>query len=218
MISTNNYQKDDRAAYKQIAGAVICMLLFIALAIMAATGRTQAWDEALARHVYALRSGALTVCAKAVTVLGNWYCVIAVCVILVAVPATRFTWGIPVSFAALASNFLRALVKMIAARPRPDQIYHLIEEGGWSFPSGHAATSVAVYGLLAYLLWRQSFKGHMALCVLCLFLTVAIGLSRVYLGVHYPCDVLGGWLAGLAILFTLGAVQAIRERRGAPRV
>ncbi|HEU5138613.1 MAG TPA: phosphatase PAP2 family protein [Bacillales bacterium] len=94
-------------------------------------------------------------------------------------------------------------LKTIFARPRPD-LEHLIQANYYSFPSGHAMNSTAFFGFLAYLLHRRlKRKGKptawvwAAACVL-IFL---IGLSRVYLGVHFPLDVFGGFLAGGSWLF-----------------
>ncbi|WP_085521912.1 phosphatase PAP2 family protein [Tuberibacillus sp. Marseille-P3662] len=101
---------------------------------------------------------------------------------------------------------LNRLLKLIFARPRPD-LEHLVTVSYYSFPSGHAMNSIAFFGLLAYLLRsRLKNKGYdfRFIWLAAALLIFLIGLSRVYLGVHYPMDVLGGFLAGGSWLcFTL---------------
>ncbi len=93
---------------------------------------------------------------------------------------------------------LNLVLKTAFRRARPD-IQHLIEVGGYSFPSGHAMVSTAFYGMLGYLLWlnlREQSKPGWYVPVITVLLIIAIGISRIYLGVHFPSDVLAGFAAG----------------------
>ena len=89
-------------------------------------------------------------------------------------------------------------LKLGVARPRPDIVPHLVDVSDMSFPSGHAMLSAVTYLTLAAILSRaeQYRSTRIFLLVAGIFLTLIIGLSRIYLGVHYPTDVLGGWCAG----------------------
>ena len=93
---------------------------------------------------------------------------------------------------------LSSLLKIGIARPRPDIVPHLVEVHDLSFPSGHAMLSAATYLTLGALLSSAlpSRITRLYTIAVAVFLTFIIGLSRVYLGVHYPTDVLGGWCAG----------------------
>lgn len=119
-------------------------------------------------------------------------------------------FGLPVAAAAVVTVLVKTIVKALVRRPRPEVAWHLVHESGWSFPSGHAITSFAVYGLLFVLCLEQvgSVRKRWLLCVVSGVLAFAIGLSRIYLGVHYLSDVLAGWSFGLA---TIAGILLLRE-------
>jgi len=86
---------------------------------------------------------------------------------------------------------LNTLMKLLFARPRPAVFIPLVHEQSYSFPSGHVTASVAAYGFLAVLLWQNR---HRVLAILSGLWVAAVAVSRVYLGVHYPSDVLGAFV------------------------
>ena len=87
--------------------------------------------------------------------------------------------------------------KNLFERSRPD-LFQVVEEAGYSFPSGHAMVSLCFYGMLAFLIARhiQSWRWRLVVIMLAVALAGTIGVSRVYLGVHYPTDVVAGYFAG----------------------
>ena len=102
-------------------------------------------------------------------------------------------------------------LKAAFARARPDLVDHLVEVVSPSFPSGHALMSAAVYLTLAGLLGRRGVDAPVrrSLFWLAVALVLLIGISRVYLGVHWPSDVLGGWVLGA--LWAWGCVRLAKH-------
>lgn len=96
---------------------------------------------------------------------------------------------------------LNQSLKRILQRPRPTE-YRIIQETGYSFPSGHSMISMAFYGYLIYLIYRYIKNKYIkwSLIVLLSILICLIGISRIYLGVHYTSDVLGGFLLSISYL------------------
>ena len=108
---------------------------------------------------------------------------------------------------AILGNILGVLIvnqvfKFLIQRPRPDVAHRLIEQSGYSFPSGHSMCSMAFYGFLIYLAFRyvKNVKVRVATTVGLGVLVFLIGFSRVYLGVHYASDVIAGFLLAVAYL------------------
>ncbi|GEO65087.1 phosphatase PAP2 family protein [Companilactobacillus nantensis] len=96
---------------------------------------------------------------------------------------------------------LNSLVKIIIERPRPSHT-HYVYAGGFSFPSGHSASSFALYIsiLIISLYIFKNLKSKIIISTLCVLMVILIGYSRIFLGVHYPSDVLGGYLLAATIL------------------
>jgi undecaprenyl-diphosphatase len=105
-----------------------------------------------------------------------------------------------VLFAVVGGAVGESLLKLMFNRPRPDIVLHLVEVSTTSFPSGHAMNSAVVYLTLGALIARTqaSFGVRAYIMVLAVALTLLIGFSRVFLGVHWPSDVVAGWILGSA--------------------
>lgn len=112
---------------------------------------------------------------------------------------------------AIVSN----LLKLAFVRPRPDVVSHLVDTYSTSFPSGHAMNSAIVYLTLGALLARAEVgrRVRIYLMSVALFLTLLIGFSRIYLGVHWPSDVLAGWCVGAAWAILCSWLARILQRR-----
>jgi undecaprenyl-diphosphatase len=118
--------------------------------------------------------------------------------------------------ATIGGTVISSGIKTLLHRPRPDIVPHLMEVTSLSFPSGHSMLSSVVYLTLGALLGKTMARRRekIYLFVSAVLLTVLVGLSRIYLGVHYPTDVLAGWSAGTAWALTCWLVAAWLQRRG----
>lgn len=188
-----------------LAGAGIALFLVIAFAV--SDGSVQPSDE---NYLHVLRNDAnpsvpngpawLLPAMKAVTTLGNgWFFTLVVC-FAVAVLAWRRDWSAMWLLIAVALGGFALMLALKAgfARPRPDTVPRLIDISEFSFPSGHAMMSAAIYVSLAVMLARglRQRTARSALITAAVLLSLVIGFTRTYLGVHYPSDVLAGWAAG----------------------
>jgi undecaprenyl-diphosphatase len=195
------YFMDKKRAIPAAAGFAV----FIFISYFVVTRNTLAFDSVICGYIYSLRSAGLTVFFTTVTYLGNWQTITSLCLLFLLVPQTRFRFGLPVSAAAILASLIQKALKVSFHRARPDLALHLISQGGYSFPSGHSFTVLIFYGMLIYLC-RKHMKNRTAanaITVLLVSLIATIGFSRIYLGVHFPTDVLGGWSLGLCVLMVL---------------
>lgn len=122
-------------------------------------------------------------------------------------------WTVPIAI--LGSGIIIQGVKLVIKRPRPSFFAPLLHESGFSFPSGHSLIAMVVYGLLGYFALHlfRDFRARLAVRIATVLLVVAIGVSRVYVGVHYPTDVLAGWIAGVPWLIACLGLHEVLTRR-----
>ncbi|MBB6444289.1 phosphatase PAP2 family protein [Bacillus benzoevorans] len=115
----------------------------------------------------------------------------------------------------IGSSILNGLLKQIFHRARPE-LHRIIDIGGYSFPSGHAMNAFTFYGILTFLLWRHITvkQGRIILIWSSSIMIFMIGLSRVYLGVHYPSDIIGGYLgSGCWLALSIWTFQLYKEKQ-----
>ncbi len=150
------------------------------------------------------------------TYLGKWEIVFAGVAILsiLFLLTKRWRYLLALIVSVSGGEFFVWLVKNIIDRPRPSLINALAPEKGYSFPSGHSFVALSFYGLLAYFLFRavKSKLVKIFIVIISSCLILAIGLSRIYLGVHWPTDVLASYAAGAAWLSVLITAMEIRRK------
>jgi undecaprenyl-diphosphatase len=188
---------------------VVCAFVFISIAGEVMEGDTQTIDEAIVRwfrqpgDLRLARGPAwLTEAAIDITAMGS-----TVVLLLLALAVAGFLW-IHNQFKLLAllilsvvgGGIMNGLMKQAFARPRPSVVPHLREVFTSSFPSGHATLSAVVYLTIGVLLFEvvEGRKARLYCLAVAMAATALVGFSRVYLGVHYPSDVLAGWATGIA--------------------
>ena len=138
--------------------------------------------------------------AKFITNFGGAIFIILLTVILIAVIKNKKI-GLSILTNLAIITILNQLLKRILQRPRPTE-FRIIEESGYSFPSGHSMISMAFYGYLIYLIYKYVENKNVKWILISLLsiLICLIGISRIYLGVHYTSDVLGGFLISISYL------------------
>lgn len=179
---------------------VLPILLFILLAICIKAGTILNFEEHFYFELVEHKTDSFTTIMKLITHFGDPTTLILICFALFIFSKTRIKFAIPLSITIIISSLTNILLKEIFARERPD-ILRLVNESSYSFPSGHAMTNFALY-MMAILLTNVYIKNKkIKLSLLGLFtlLPIIIGISRIYLGVHYLGDVIGGFLLGTTI-------------------
>ena len=152
--------------------------------------------------------------AKFITNFGGAIFLIALTVVLFILIKNRKI-GLSIFSNLVIITVLNQLLKNILQRPRPTE-FRIIEETGYSFPSGHSMVSMAFYGYLIYLIYKFVKNKYIkwSLIILLSILICTIGVSRIYLGVHYTSDVLGGFLISISylVIYTSAIKKFIFEK------
>ncbi|WP_273395022.1 phosphatase PAP2 family protein [Thermophilibacter mediterraneus] len=180
---------------------LVCTLVFLALLGEVAEGEIMRLDTmAYQLFVERLRSDALTPVMEGVTSLASVVVLAVMAAVIAALaPGKAPGWCVTVNLACVVA--LNTLLKVVVQRPRPEG-FRLVAESGYSFPSGHSMVAMAFFGLLIWMIWRYHRRDAMRV-VWCAFFAVVIvlvGVSRIYLGVHYASDVIAGFCVSLAWL------------------
>ncbi|CAB3389646.1 phosphatase PAP2 family protein [Kyrpidia spormannii] len=197
---------------------IVGLAAFAGLAVAVQSGWTKGFDWVVLIWLRGHASPALTWVMKIITDLGSWVVVVPVSVLVALwLYSDRERRGdFPFFVLAVAgASLLNGLLKWAFQRPRPG--FGLVEAAGYSFPSGHSMEAFSFYGSVAILLWgyARSRRAKVMLAGSAAVLVAAVGLSRMYLGVHYPSDVIGGFIAS-TIWLSLCA-QYARGRRDSGR-
>ena len=201
---------EQKKNYKQawlFAIAGCCMVLVCILTILILQKDTLFIDTAVYTWLMNWESNTITYIAKAFTMLGS--AAVLVTIAALALLGKDRKLGMLISLNLIVITLMNQFLKHIIQRPRPNEDLHLVEGHGFSFPSGHSMVSMAFYGLLMYIACAkiQNRYARYGVCISLGFLICMIGLSRIYLGVHYVTDVAGGFLISIAYL--IGMISLI---------
>jgi undecaprenyl-diphosphatase len=179
-------------------------------------------DHPVARFVAAHRTAALTTVMKAVSVVGGpaGMAVLALAIGLLLVVALR-SWTPLVVLAVTGAGIigLTVIFKTVLGRARPPLAQAVVAADGFGFPSGHAAAAAAMCGAAAWLcsVRMRSWWGRIALWAVAAIVVALVGISRVYLGVHWTSDVLGGWAFGILWMAVVASAWTAYWHIAAPR-
>lgn len=190
-----------------LAASFLCAAGFGGIAMLIDSGVINEWDRIVIAAVQGAETPGLTSVMKLFSLTGE-----KVPVALITAAAGLFLFTVLghrkelllLAISVGGSGALNVWLKLLFQRARPT-IYRLADAPGYSFPSGHSMAAFCLYATIAYLLWRHipHKVGRVLLIALSTLFIAAIGYSRIYLGVHYPSDVVGGYLASGCWLFGL---------------
>jgi len=188
------------------AGFLVPLGVFAALAEDVAEHEIFPFDGPVMLWLHSHATPAWTTLLQAVTQLGGPVAIPVVAVLLAAVLWRRGRHRDAGFLAAsvLGSTGLNMALKAVFRRSRPDFWQHMVVENSYSFPSGHAMASASLAACCVVLAWHTRLR-RVALVLAPLYV-VAVGVSRMYLGVHYPSDVLAGWCVAVAWVVVVASV------------
>lgn len=201
-------------ALVHFAIAVLATIVFVVLAEAVVEGRADKIDAEVALAIHAYGSPVLDQVMITTTHVGSWPMLF---VLVVAMTIWLFRHGDRRTAAILIANavtteMLNMTLKRVIARPRPTLFEQIPLPTSFSFPSGHAMSATAILGSLAAVLIVLHPARRTAILVATSVVVGAIGFSRVYLGVHWPSDVLAGFAAGVPLLVATLHLLRTRER------
>ncbi len=194
---------------------MLCVLIFAFLAWRLHAGGLVAFDSTITGWVRADITPGLTCWMILITGLGNLDFATALTTLATLFLFACREWreGLGVAAASLSSWLLYSWLKPVFQRPRPD-LPHLVPAGGYSFPSGHATATAALFFTLAMIYCHHTGyrTGRALVLAVAALLVLLVGVSRVYLGVHYPSDVLAGWAAGGLVVMVIAMLLHLDSR------
>ena len=186
---------------KNVVVLIIFLLLFSFILANVLNGKIAKFDTFIYKIIISLKSNYLTTILKFITELGSAKILILITLIcLMFIKNKKIGTSIAINLASI--GLLNYLLKIIIQRPRPPLEFRMVEESSFSFPSGHSMASLAFYGLIIYLLFKniKSKKTRNIVCTSLVLLIFLIGISRIYLGVHYASDVFAGFIFSIGYL------------------
>lgn len=198
---------------------ILCICFGIAFIYIAATignGAIVNFDTVIISFVQGFEAPLLTAILKGFTWIGSGAIVALIAIIVLILlffiyrqrrAATLFAITIA------GTGLLNLLLKLYFQRERPE-IHRIMDAKGFSFPSGHAMAAFSLYTILAYLLWHKlkTRASRLLLTLFTAFMILIIAMSRIYLGVHYPSDIIGGFMASALWVTLIIAVSNLLRR------
>ncbi|WP_102272941.1 phosphatase PAP2 family protein [Cytobacillus massiliigabonensis] len=179
--------------------SIIFLLAFSFMAFIVSTNKIVHFDSVVISFVQGMENPSLTVAMKIFTFIGDTKSVIVLAILVIIFLYVVLKHRIELILfitAIIGSALLNQLLKYTFQRARPE-LHRLIEIESYSFPSGHAMNAFTVYTVISFLLWRHipSRAGRTVLIIISALMIFTIGISRIYLGVHYPSDIVAGYFA-----------------------
>ncbi len=172
----------------------LLILIFVFISYLVLNDKTVLFDSFIYNII--LRNEFLTYFFKFITMFGSGIVIGIICLIFL---IKNRKCGILITINAVNILILNVFLKLVFTRDRPFDLM-IIDESGYSFPSGHAMMSLGFYGFVIYLIWYFKLSNRKIFSLVLGLLIFLIAISRIYLGVHYASDVIAGFVISLAYL------------------
>lgn len=191
---------------------IISIIILILLIIGLYLNYLSFIDDVIYKFIIGFKTPFLTFFFNFITFFASieWLVIISI-IILLFCKERKLKIGLLIYLLGIA--LITLLLKNIFIRERPFELM-IIFEDGYSFPSGHSSSSMAFYGLLSYLIYKSKLVKYKKVILISslILLILLIGISRIYLGVHYPSDVLAGFMVGLIYFIMVIYIYNLRKR------
>lgn len=184
--------------------STICIILFLILGLHIININNNIIDKTIYNIIISMKSNTMTNFFKLITSFAGIPFMIIISIIVLLLKKLKHKRYL-IILNLINDVLLNNILKLIFKRERPIDLM-LVEESGYSFPSGHTMVACIFYGFIIYLINKSNYtkKTKIILNTLLVILIILIGISRIYLGVHYPTDVIGSYLISISylIIFT----------------
>lgn len=178
----------------------ICLIIFLFILENVYDNEIATFDMNIYNQIILTKNSSISNVFKIITEFGSAKVLILIALMSIFILKNKkISIAICINLASI--GLLNQVLKRIVQRPRPEG-FRLVEESGYSFPSGHSMASMAFYGLIIYFVYKniKNKKIRNLICIILSLLILLIGISRIYLGVHYASDVVAGFLLSIAYL------------------
>lgn len=200
-----------------LLSAALSLAVFSIIALSISDNQIHRFDDSLITWIQGMESQGMTRWMELFTWIGSGIPVVIIAILSMVVLYVFLKHRRELLFLGCViagSAILNTLLKLMFHRARPT-IHRIIEVSGYSFPSGHSMAAFSLYGGLAFLIWKHipTAVGRVLMIIVSAMFILMIGMSRIYLGVHYPSDVVGGYfMSGCWLAVCIWFYQRYLER------
>lgn len=183
---------------------IIGLIIFFIWLTLVLTNNLVWFDEGVYQIIHKLDSDSITKLMKFFTFFAETKTIVTLSILSLIFIWFKKYWPLYLTGTISLSTIINVLFKLIIRRERPEH-YHYVIEKTYSFPSGHAMASMSFYGAIIVLILNSKLnkKIKYIISILLGILIFLIGISRIYLGVHHPSDIVGGWILSIILLIIL---------------
>ena len=188
---------------------IISLTIFIFISLCVYFNLTSSFDLTIYNFIISFKNEFLTNFLKVITLFGGEYIILLITFSFLFIKNKKFFLSLFIDMILIV--LFNYFLKLIFLRERPIDLM-IINETGYSYPSGHSMVAVSFYGFILFLIWKMNIKKvyKYLFSFVIVLLMILIGISRIYLGVHFPSDVIGGYSISLCYLIVY--ISLIRKR------